>query len=83
MYRLTLQKKTDDELFIVDTKGDDKGILLSTLAHRTDYLICFFLSSQIFATILPRYSEVAPNNISAFGCPCSPCTPPKISRQLA
>jgi hypothetical protein len=24
--RLTLQKKTDGELFIVDTKGDDKGI---------------------------------------------------------
>jgi hypothetical protein len=35
IYRLALQKKTDSELFIVDTKGDDKGMHSPSL---TNYL---------------------------------------------
>ena len=57
--------------------------MLSTIAYHTDYLILFFLSSKIFASILPHYSEVAPNNLSTLCCPCSSCTLPKISRQSA
>lgn len=29
----TLQKQTDDQLFVVDTKGDDKGKLLQDFSR--------------------------------------------------
>ena len=46
IYRVTLQKKTDNELFVVDTKGNDKGICTRTLAFtQTISFICFYLQS--------------------------------------
>jgi hypothetical protein len=84
IYRVTLQKKTDDELFVVDTKGDNKGICTRTLAFHTDYLIYIFIfSPKIFTTILSHYSAVAPNHLPALCCPCSPRTHPNFSRQSA
>jgi hypothetical protein len=34
----TLQKKTDSELFVVDTKGDDKGTALCTFLNAPSYI---------------------------------------------
>ena len=49
----TLQKKTDSELFVVDTKGDDKGttpFLFLTL----HLIIRSPLSPKVSSTLLPR-----------------------------
>jgi hypothetical protein len=42
-YRSTLQQRTDSELFIVDTKGDDKGIPLPStlLLEPSDFFFQF------------------------------------------
>jgi nucleolar protein 53 len=55
IYRVPLQKKTDSELFLVDTKGDDKSMCSRTLAFHTDYLILFFFASV--RKSLPRFSR--------------------------
>jgi hypothetical protein len=82
IYRLTLQKKADGDLFVVDTKGDDKGIHSRHLPIvAISYPYFSFLSSKIFATLLPHYPEITPNNISALCCPRCLCTPSTISRQ--
>jgi len=81
-FGLTLQKKADGDLFVVDTKGDDKGIYSRhLLIVAISYPYFSFLSSKIFATLLPHYPEVTPNNISALCCPRCLCTPSTIGRQ--
>jgi nucleolar protein 53 len=54
--RLPLQKKTDSELFIVDIKGDDKGMPLLTfpLTHKSSHIILVSLSVR---KSLPRFSR--------------------------
>ena len=54
--RLTLQKKTDSELFIVDTKGDDKGMGSQRLTQPTNHLIYNFLFLSVRRS-LPRFSR--------------------------
>jgi nucleolar protein 53 len=53
IYRLTLQKKTDSELFVVDTKGDDKGTCSRQL--RTTQTISYYFFSV--RKSLPRFSR--------------------------
>jgi hypothetical protein len=83
--RLALHKKTDSELFIVDTKGDDKGMHYRHFPSPTksSHIILVFLSSKIPATFLPYYPEVTPNHLSALCRACRPCTAPKIPREFA
>jgi nucleolar protein 53 len=54
IYRLALQKKTDSELFIVDTKGDDKGMHSRHFPHKSSHIILVFLSVR---KSLPRFSR--------------------------
>jgi hypothetical protein len=85
IYRLALHKKTDSELFIVDTKGDDRGMHSRHFPSPTksSHLILVSLSSKIPATLLPHYPEVIPNHFSALCRACGPCTAPKIPREFA
>ncbi|KAI9513523.1 tumor suppressor protein Gltscr2 [Russula earlei] len=63
-FGLALQKTTDDGLFIVDTKGDDKGMKLST--PTTKYLMSHQIISQRSAVPAvhgrPRKSPVRPRD---------------------
>ena len=83
--RQALQKKTDSELFTVDTKGDDKGMHSRhfPFSHISSHIILVSLSSKIPATLLPYYPEVTPNYLSALCRACGPCTAPRISREFA
>jgi len=83
--RLALQKKTDSELFIVDTKGDDKGIPSRhfPVTHKSSHIILLSLSSKILAALLPHCPEVTPNHLSALCRAGGPCTASKIPRELA
>ena len=83
--RLALQKKTDSQLFIVDTKGDDKGVQLSTfpLTHNSSHIIFVSLSSKILAALLPNYPEVTSNHLSALCRACGPCAASKTPREFA
>jgi hypothetical protein len=77
----TLQKKTDSELFVVDTKGDDKGMaLLTFLTHH--HITRSLLSPKVSPALLPRLPEVASNNHPAFCGPCSLCATSQVSREL-
>jgi hypothetical protein len=84
--RLPLQKKTDRELFIVDIKGDDKGMQLLTFSPHPQIISHNFgvsLSSKIPTTLLPHHPQVTPNHLSALCRACGPCTAPKIPREFA
>lgn len=47
----TLQKQTDDQLFVVDTKGDDRGKFLQEVSAENLY------ENYIVRKALPRYSK--------------------------